>query len=103
MVLDLVESDSDQLVLPLLGLDLLLLVGLLFFQIIDERVDPIHFIVIFVLKIEQVLELFFVPHQLFLHPHNSLIIVQLLLLVSGFVLQHLELLLDLTHVGFVRR
>ena len=102
MVLNLVESDSNQLVLPLLGLDLLLLVCLLFFQIIDERVDPVNFIVIFVLKIKQVFELFFVPHQLFLHPDNSFIIIKLLLLVSGLVLEHLELLLDFTHVGFVR-
>ena len=56
---------------------------------------------VLVFQFQETLELALIPPQLLLHLDNSLIVIELVLLLLRLVLQHLELLFHFAHVGLV--
>ena len=83
------QGDRNQLVLPLLSFDLFLLVRLLLRKIVDEGVESLRLGFRLVLQLQQVVELRLVPLKLLLHLDDSVIVVELALLLFRLVLQML--------------
>ena len=87
--LDLGQRYRNELILPLLRLDLLSLVALLVLQVLNVGLDSVRLIFVLLLQGQQTLELVLVPGELLLPLDDPLIVVELILLVSRLVLQQL--------------
>ena len=87
--LDLGQRYRNELILPLLRLDLLSLVALLVLQVLNVGLDSVRLIFVLLLQGKQTLELVLVPGELLLPLDDPLIVVELILLVSRLVLQQL--------------
>lgn len=101
LILDFGKGNRQKLVLPLLSLYLLLLVTLFLLKISNRRLNPVQFVAVLFLGSQQLVKLLSVPSQVLFHFDDAVVVIELVLLLSGFVLQQLQLFFHFDHVGLV--
>lgn len=101
LILNFGNSYCNKFILSPLRLNLLLFIFPFSLQIIYITINPINLIIMLLLQLQQTGKLILIPSQLLLHLNNPIIIIKLILLLLCLIFQHLQLLLDLTHMSSI--